>query len=82
MLDILPGLEVSVIFQETEGLVSRLFQWAEFAEDPLKSYATGLLAAGMELQDVATNFRDQNAHLVSLYFAGVIIRLKINLSLF
>ncbi|XP_014672680.1 PREDICTED: protein VPRBP-like [Priapulus caudatus] len=66
MLDILPGLEVSVIFQETEGLVNRLFQWAEFAAEPLRAYATGLLAAAMELQDVATNFRDQNAHLVPI----------------
>lgn len=68
LLDILPGLETSVVFQDTvsvsDGLVNRLFQWAENAVNPLQSYATGLLAASMEVQDIAANFREQNSHLV------------------
>ncbi|CAG2115601.1 unnamed protein product, partial [Medioppia subpectinata] len=66
MLDILPGLETSVVFNETEGLVQRLFNWAESASDPLQSYATGLLAAAMEVQDIATNSKDQNARLLPI----------------
>ncbi|KAL3852286.1 hypothetical protein ACJMK2_015948 [Sinanodonta woodiana] len=64
LLDVLPGLETSVIFQDTEGILTRLFRWAESAEDPLRSYATGLLAGAMELQDVASNFKENNATLV------------------
>ncbi|XP_022253323.1 DDB1- and CUL4-associated factor 1-like [Limulus polyphemus] len=66
LLDILPGLETAVIFQDTEGLVQRLFHWAEKAPVPLQSYATGLLAASMEIQENAANFREQNSHLVPL----------------
>ena len=66
MLDILPGLETSVVFNETEGLVQRLFNWAESASDPLQSYATGLLAAAMEVQDIATNSKEQNARLLPI----------------
>lgn len=66
LLDICPGLETSVVFQDTEGLVQRLFNWAENAPNPLQSYATGLLAAAMEVQDIAANFREQNGHLVPL----------------
>lgn len=66
MLDILPGLETSVVFNETEGLVQRLFSWAESASDPLQSYATGLLAAAMEVQDIAVNFKEQNTRLLPI----------------
>ncbi|KAH7974873.1 hypothetical protein HPB49_020597 [Dermacentor silvarum] len=66
LLDILPGLETSVVFQDTEGLVSRLLQWAESESTPplLHAYATGLLAAAMEVQDIAANYREANARLV------------------
>lgn len=66
VLDLMPGLEVSVVFQDTDGLINRLFSWAEKGPEPLQSYATGLLAAAMELQDLAANFREQNAHLAPL----------------
>lgn len=62
----MPGLEVSVVFQDTDGLINRLFSWAEKGPEPLQSYATGLLAAAMELQDLAANFRELNAHLAPL----------------
>lgn len=67
MLDILPGLETSAVFQpDMEPLIHRLFSWAEKSIEPLQSYATGLLAAAMEVQDIATGFREQNAKMVPL----------------
>ncbi|XP_044588564.1 protein mahjong isoform X2 [Cotesia glomerata] len=67
MLDILPGLETSAVFQpDNDGLIHRLFSWAEKSPEPLRSYATGLLAAAMEVQDIATGFREQNAKMVPL----------------
>lgn len=64
LLDLLPGLETSVPFRETEGVVERLYHWAEHATEPLKSYATGLLSGAMELNDVAVKFREESMHLV------------------
>uniref|UniRef100_A0ABD2WU61 LisH domain-containing protein n=1 Tax=Trichogramma kaykai TaxID=54128 RepID=A0ABD2WU61_9HYME len=67
MLDILPGLETSAVFQpDMEGLILRMFSWAEKSTEPLQSYATGLLAAAMEVQDIATGFREQNGKMVPL----------------
>ncbi|KAI8782336.1 DDB1- and CUL4-associated factor 1 [Biomphalaria glabrata] len=66
LLDLLPGLETSVPFRETEGVVERLYYWSEFAEEPLKSYATGLLSGAMELNDVAVKFREESLHLVPI----------------
>jgi HIV-1 Vpr-binding protein len=40
-----------------ESMIVRLFSWAEKSIQPLQSYATGLLAAAMEVQDIAANFR-------------------------
>ncbi|XP_049883163.1 protein mahjong isoform X2 [Pectinophora gossypiella] len=65
-LDLMPGLEMSVVFQENEALIHRLVNWASNSPEPLQCYATGLLAAAMEVQDIATNFRDLNAMLVPL----------------
>ncbi|XP_020297842.1 protein VPRBP isoform X2 [Pseudomyrmex gracilis] len=67
MLDILPGLETSAVFQpEMDGLVNRLFSWAEKSIEPLQSYSTGLLAAAMEVQEIATGFREQNSRMIPL----------------
>ncbi|XP_076233650.1 lisH and WD40 domain-containing protein mahjong [Calliopsis andreniformis] len=67
MLDILPGLETSAVFQpDMEGLIHRLFSWAEKSIEPLQSYATGLVAAAMEVQEIATGFRELNAKMVPL----------------
>ncbi|XP_059167195.1 DDB1- and CUL4-associated factor 1-like [Physella acuta] len=66
LLNLLPGLETSVPFRETEGVVERLYYWAEFAEEPLRSYATGLLSGAMELNDVAVKFREESLHLVPI----------------
>ncbi|KAK7868719.1 hypothetical protein R5R35_008241 [Gryllus longicercus] len=68
ILDIMPGLETSAVFQqpEMESTVLRLFSWAEKSSEPLQSYATGMLAAAMEVQDIAANFREQNSKLVPL----------------
>ncbi|XP_053623270.1 protein mahjong [Plodia interpunctella] len=65
-LDLMPGLEMSVVFQDNEALIQRLVNWATKSPEPLQCYATGLLAAAMEVQEIATNFRDLNAMLVPL----------------
>jgi len=44
--------------------VRNLIDWAQSAQDPLQSYATGLLASAMEIQDLAGIFKDSNATLV------------------
>ncbi|KAK9743853.1 hypothetical protein QE152_g8253 [Popillia japonica] len=67
MLDIMPGLETSVVFQpDMDSLIHRLIKWTTNSIEPLQSYATGLLAAAMEIPDIATRFRDSNARLVPL----------------
>ncbi|CAG4959101.1 unnamed protein product [Colias eurytheme] len=65
-LGLMPGLEMSVVFQDNEALIHRLVNWATNSPEPLQCYATGLLAAAMEVQEIATNFRDLNAMLVPL----------------
>lgn len=63
----MPGLETSAVFQvEFDSLIHRLYSWAENSEEPLRSYATGLLAAAMEVQDIAIGFREQNSRLVTV----------------
>ncbi|XP_006631057.2 DDB1- and CUL4-associated factor 1 isoform X1 [Lepisosteus oculatus] len=64
--NIMPGLETAVVFQEKEGIVEKLFKWAQEAEQPLRTYATGLLAGAMENQDIAANYREENSLLVPL----------------
>ena len=44
----------------------RLFTWAEKGPEPLRTYATGLLAAAMDIPDLATSFREQNTILVPI----------------
>ncbi|KAG0717965.1 DDB1- and CUL4-associated factor 1 [Chionoecetes opilio] len=44
----------------------RLFSWAESGQEPLRTYATGLLAAAMDVPEIAASFRDYNTHLVPL----------------
>lgn len=65
-LDLMPGLEMSAVFQDNEALIHRLASWAKTASEPLQCYATGLLAAAMDVQDNATNYRDINVTLVPL----------------
>ncbi|XP_060095976.1 DDB1- and CUL4-associated factor 1 isoform X1 [Heteronotia binoei] len=65
LLDIMPGLETAVVFQEKEGIVENLFKWAREADQPLRTYATGLLGGAMENQDIAANYRDENSQLVA-----------------
>lgn len=40
-----------------ENLMMRLFTWAENSYEPLQSYATGLLAAAMDVQEIANVYR-------------------------
>uniref|UniRef100_A0A8C8W948 DDB1 and CUL4 associated factor 1 n=1 Tax=Panthera leo TaxID=9689 RepID=A0A8C8W948_PANLE len=64
LLDIMPGLETAVVFQEKEGIVENLFKWAREADQPLRTYSTGLLGGAMENQDIAANYRDENSQLL------------------
>ena len=41
-----------------------LVSWVQTSDEPLCSYATGLLASAMEIQDIAATFKDNNAILV------------------
>lgn len=66
LLDILPGLDSTVVFMETDTLVKQLLEWAEKAEFPLHSYATGLLGAAMEVPDISISYREQNNQIVPL----------------
>lgn len=43
-----------------------MYNWAEESTEPLRSYATGLLGAAMEVQDIAVGFREHNTRLVPL----------------
>lgn len=64
--NIMPGLETAVVFQEKDGIVEKLIKWAQEADQPLRIYATGLLAGAMENQDIAANYREENSVLVPL----------------
>lgn len=58
-----------------ESTILRFFSWAEKAAEPLQSYATGLLAAAMEVQDIATNFRFvQPSIKLKFYYFGLCLR--------
>ena len=54
------------MFEGSETTVMRLFSWAESGPEPLRTYATGLLAAAMDVPEIAASFRDYNTHLVPL----------------
>lgn len=63
----MPGLETSAVFQvSNDQLINRLYDWVENAEEPLRSYATGLLGAAMELQEITVAFREQNIRMLPL----------------
>jgi len=47
-----------------EALIHNLVDWAQTAANPLQSYAAGILASAMEIQDLAGIFKDSNAILV------------------
>lgn len=66
MYVLLPGMELAAVFNETEHIISRLYQWAETGGEPLRSYATGLLATAMTIPEMATLFKDDNMRLVPI----------------
>ncbi|KAL8603740.1 hypothetical protein ACOMHN_024356 [Nucella lapillus] len=66
LLALLPGLETTAVFQETEGLAGRLFTWARDGAEPLRSYATGLLGGCMDIQEIAHTHKDHNMELVPI----------------
>ena len=58
-------LQIAVL-NETDGLVTQLYKWISCKQEPLTSYAIGLLALAMELNEVATDadIRERNSKLV------------------
>lgn len=66
LLDLLYGLDIPQVFNESETTVMRLFSWAEKGPEPLRTYAIGLLAAAMDIPEIAASFRDYNTHLVPI----------------
>ncbi|KAL5291108.1 VPRBP family protein [Megaselia abdita] len=65
ILVIMPGLETAAVFlPEHDQLINRIFGWAEDSIEPLQSYATGLLAAAMEVTEIAVAFREPNIRLI------------------
>ncbi|XP_068246230.1 DDB1- and CUL4-associated factor 1 isoform X2 [Palaemon carinicauda] len=64
LIDLLYGLDIPQVFNESETTVMRLFSWAEKGPEPLRTYATGLLAAAMDIPEIAVSFKDHNAHLI------------------
>ena len=45
--------------------MEKFIEWTREAEEPLQSYATGLLARAIEVQEIAANFKEHNSQLVS-----------------
>lgn len=67
ILIIMPGLETSAVFQvSNDQLINRLYDWVENGAEPLRSYATGLLGAAMDIQDIAIAYREQNIRMLPL----------------
>lgn len=67
ILIIMPGLETSAVFQvSNDQLINRLYDWVEKGAEPLRSYATGLLGAAMDIQDIAIAYREQNIRMLPL----------------
>ncbi|XP_059475343.1 protein mahjong [Neocloeon triangulifer] len=65
LLGILPGLQYDFVFKfDTISPVPTFIKWAEKADEPLRSYATGLLGASMHMSDVAGTYREENSRLV------------------
>lgn len=49
-----------------DSLIQRLVKWVTNSVEPLQSYATGVLAAAMDIPEIAAKFRDENGRLVPL----------------
>lgn len=50
MLDIMPGLDTTVVFQpDADSLILRLIRWVTDSVEPLQSYATGLLGNNIDV---------------------------------
>jgi DDB1- and CUL4-associated factor 1 len=67
ILTIMPGLETSAVFQvSNDHLINRLYDWVENGQEPLRSLATGLLGAAMDIQDIAIAFREHNIRMLPM----------------
>nr|XP_058946703.1 DDB1- and CUL4-associated factor 1-like [Pocillopora verrucosa] len=68
LLNAMPGLESAAVFQDMEAMLNQLCKWAREALEPLRSYATGLLAFAMKSQNIAAVFREENSTLVKVVY--------------
>lgn len=67
ILIIIPILDLSTILRVENGiLINCLFTWARNEKEPLRSYATGLIAATTVFEDNAIEYREQNNVLVRI----------------
>lgn len=67
ILLIMPELDKSAVFNvEFNILINQIYSWAKNGEEPLRSYATGLLAGAMEVQETVCGYVDENADLVGI----------------
>lgn len=65
ILVIMPGLDITSVFKvEYNLLINRFYSWANSHKEPLRSYATGILAAAMEEEEIANAYREANSILV------------------
>ncbi|CAB3371680.1 Hypothetical predicted protein [Cloeon dipterum] len=67
LLGIMPGLQFDFLFKpEAMSPVPTFIKWAEKADEPLRTYATGLLGISMHLADIAGTHREENSRLVPI----------------
>ncbi|GFQ69813.1 hypothetical protein TNCT_145291 [Trichonephila clavata] len=64
LLDMLPEMDM-LVYGEV-AIICRFFQWAEHAPNPLRSYATGILAPAMHSQNTSGMYNEKNAYFVPL----------------
>ncbi|KAJ8388114.1 hypothetical protein AAFF_G00147320 [Aldrovandia affinis] len=62
----------------TEGIVAKMFKWARKAEQPLRVYATGLLAGAMENQNILSQKRRALSWRRSLPAGGPLLLLSLD----
>nr|XP_039264269.1 DDB1- and CUL4-associated factor 1-like [Styela clava] len=55
LLAALPGLEPHTLFKEKEWLIKLLSEWVTDADEPLRTYATGLLVGAIEPQKTSND---------------------------
>ncbi|VDO95833.1 unnamed protein product [Soboliphyme baturini] len=66
LTDILPALDLSVVFEDNDDFIPHLYRWAEEGDICMRTYATAILAVALEVSDIAASFRERSVALVPL----------------